>query len=112
MLPFVGLPGARRKAGGLLFVVIAGLGPAIPIRDALCQPKRDGRNKSGHDDCSNVPNAARVRPLRQLGDDLLEYSLSVQARMVRVRTLPSAESASANFATLSPEGDSTMTSKS
>jgi tripartite-type tricarboxylate transporter receptor subunit TctC len=32
------------------FSVIAGLVPAIPLRDARpCQPKRDGRNKSGHD---------------------------------------------------------------
>src|SRR5712672_1725664 len=27
-----------------------GLGPGIPIREARCQPKRDGRDKPGHDD--------------------------------------------------------------
>jgi hypothetical protein len=29
--------------------VIAGLVPAISIRKAPCDPDRDGRNKSGHD---------------------------------------------------------------
>jgi hypothetical protein len=32
--------------------VIAGLVPAISMRRAPCQPKRDSRNKSGHDKCS------------------------------------------------------------
>jgi hypothetical protein len=30
--------------------VMAGLVPAIPLRDALCPPKRDARHKAGHDD--------------------------------------------------------------
>jgi hypothetical protein len=30
--------------------VIAELGPAIPIREAMCPPKRDGRDTPGHDD--------------------------------------------------------------
>jgi hypothetical protein len=29
--------------------VIAGLVPAIPIAETLCPPKRDGRDKRGHD---------------------------------------------------------------
>jgi hypothetical protein len=29
--------------------VITGLVPVIPLRDALCPPKRDGRVKPGHD---------------------------------------------------------------
>jgi hypothetical protein len=29
--------------------VIAGLVPAIPLREALCSPKRDARDKRGHD---------------------------------------------------------------
>jgi hypothetical protein len=29
--------------------VIAGLVPAIPISQAWCPPKRDGRDKPGHD---------------------------------------------------------------
>ena len=34
-----------------LSIVIAGLVPAIPIRDAgPCPPKRDGRDKAGHDE--------------------------------------------------------------
>ena len=30
-------------------IVMAGLVPAIPLREALCQPKRDARHKAGHD---------------------------------------------------------------
>jgi len=30
-------------------IVINALGPAIPLRNAQCPPKRDGRNKPGHD---------------------------------------------------------------
>jgi hypothetical protein len=44
----------RKKQGrrGVGFtVVIAGLGPAIPMRDTrLCLPKRDARDKRGHDE--------------------------------------------------------------
>jgi len=29
--------------------VITGLGPVIPLRRAWCVPKRDGRDKPGHD---------------------------------------------------------------
>jgi hypothetical protein len=32
------------------FSVMAGLVPAIPMRDAQCPPKRDARDKRGHDD--------------------------------------------------------------
>ena len=30
--------------------LIAGLDPAISLGDALCPPKRDGRDKPGHDE--------------------------------------------------------------
>jgi hypothetical protein len=33
----------------MLFVVSAGLVPAISIKRAWCVPKQDGRVKSGHD---------------------------------------------------------------
>jgi lytic murein transglycosylase len=32
-----------------VFLVITGLVPVIPLRDAQCPPKRDGRDKPGHD---------------------------------------------------------------
>jgi len=32
-----------------LRIVMAGLDPAIPLRDARCLPKRDARHKAGHD---------------------------------------------------------------
>jgi hypothetical protein len=48
-----GLPALPRSRFGLQAVpttdVIAGLVPATSIREAPCQPNRDGRNKSGHD---------------------------------------------------------------
>jgi hypothetical protein len=31
------------------FSVITGLVPVIPLRDAMCPPDRDGRDKPGHD---------------------------------------------------------------
>jgi len=31
-------------------IVIAGLDPAIPLRDVQCVPKRDARHKAGHDE--------------------------------------------------------------
>jgi hypothetical protein len=33
-----------------LSIVIAGLDPAIPLRDAQRPPKRDARHKAGHED--------------------------------------------------------------
>jgi hypothetical protein len=30
-------------------IVMPGLVPGIPLRKALCLPKRDGRDKPGHD---------------------------------------------------------------
>jgi hypothetical protein len=39
-------------------LVIAGLGPAISLRLAVpCLPKRDGRDKPGHDDSVQAENA-------------------------------------------------------
>jgi len=33
----------------MFFSVMRGLGPRIPLMDALSQPERDGRDKPGHD---------------------------------------------------------------
>jgi hypothetical protein len=30
-------------------VVVTGLVPVTPLREARCQPKRDGQDKPGHD---------------------------------------------------------------
>ncbi len=40
---------AGAKQCGLVLDVITGLVPVIPMRLALSDPKRDGRNKPGHD---------------------------------------------------------------
>src|SRR5215471_10048718 len=34
--------------------VMRGLDPRIPLRDAPCSPKRDGRDEPGHDDDATV----------------------------------------------------------
>src|ERR1019366_5942525 len=39
----------RARLAGEPLTVITGLVPVIPLRDALCPPKRDGRDKPGHD---------------------------------------------------------------
>jgi hypothetical protein len=39
----------RGEEAALHPIVITGLVPVIPMRRARCVPKRDGRNKSGHD---------------------------------------------------------------
>src|ERR1035437_7755719 len=39
----------RARSAGEPLTVITGLVPVIPLRDALCPPKRDGRDKPGHD---------------------------------------------------------------
>ncbi len=36
---------------------MAGLDPAIPLRRALCVPKRDARHKAGHDNIISRCNA-------------------------------------------------------
>ena len=55
-----------------LSVVITGLDPVIPLRAARCQPKRDARDKPGHDKLGISPphdnlerrpaQSARLRP--------------------------------------------------
>jgi hypothetical protein len=40
----------RGKRKQLIIAVMAGLVPAISLRDAQCPPKRDARHKAGHDD--------------------------------------------------------------
>jgi hypothetical protein len=49
---------------------MAGLVPAISLRDALCQPKRDARHKAGHDgregEASHLENAlAQQKDMRE-----------------------------------------------
>ena len=39
--------------------VMPGLGPGIPLREAHCPPKRDGRDKPGHDVERLDPHAKR-----------------------------------------------------
>jgi hypothetical protein len=39
------------RAAPAIFLVMAGLVPAISIRDAPCPPKRDRRDKPGDDGC-------------------------------------------------------------
>ena len=47
------------------------LDPRIPLRDALCPPKRDGRDKPGHDKVKGAPllrdSRDIIRPLLQDG---------------------------------------------
>ena len=50
------------KQPRLCLFVMRGLVPRIPLRDAPCPPKRDGRNESGHDEREHASSARFYDP--------------------------------------------------
>ena len=85
-------------------------GPKADIRSAI--PYVRFTPESRHSQCKKKYPLRPAQSTQGNSEMSFIYSSNGQTRQVRVRTLPSEPSASANFATLSPFGVSTKTTRS